>query len=122
MQTFKQNPTIDVTMPMQPVEVHPVGEEEVLINWQDGHRSLYLYRFLRLNCPCAGCRDEWSGKRLIALDKIPADIKSLEMAPVGRYAIRFRWSDRHETGIYSYDFLRGLCPCEACQNEKGKDS
>lgn len=106
----------------QPVDVRPVGESELLISWQDGHRSLYPYRFLRLNCPCAGCRDEWSGKRLIVLDKIPEDIKSLEMAPVGRYAIRFRWSDRHETGIYGYDFLRGICPCEACQKKKGEDS
>lgn len=109
-------------MLMQPIEIRPVGETEVLITWEDGHRSLYPYPFLRLNCPCAGCRDEWSGKRLIALDKIPADIKALEMASVGRYAVRFRWSDRHETGIYGYDFLRGLCPCESCEKEKEKNS
>ena len=104
----------------QPAEVRPVGETELLISWQDGHRSLYGYDYLRLNCPCAGCRDEWSGKRLIALDKIPKDIKALETISVGRYALQFRWSDRHTTGIYSFDFLREICPCEACQKIKAK--
>ena len=107
---------------MGPIDIQPVGETELLISWQDGHRSLFSYVFLRLNCPCASCRDEWSGKRLVALDKIPANLKALEMAPVGRYAIRFRWSDRHETGIYGFDFLREICPCEACQTQKEKKS
>jgi DUF971 family protein len=29
--------------------------------------------------------------------------------------VRFEWSDGHNTGIYSYEYLRALCPCEACQ-------
>ncbi len=103
---------------MNPVDLRPVGETELLITWQDGHRSLYGLRFLRFNCPCAGCRDEWSGKRLITLDKIPEDIKALEMAPVGRYAVRFRWSDHHDTGIYGFDFMRSICPCETCVQQK----
>ena len=99
---------------MQPLDIQPVGETELLISWQDGHRSLYAFSFLRLNCPCAGCRDEWSGKRLITLDKIPKDIKANDFVSVGRYAIQFKWSDHHQTGIYGYEFLRGLCPCESC--------
>ena len=99
---------------MQPLEWRPVGETEIFISWDDSHRSLYPYRYLRLNCPCAACRDEWSGLRLITLDKIPEDIKPLEMVPVGLYAFRFRWNDRHESGIYGFDFLRGICPCDAC--------
>ena len=105
---------------MQPLDVRPVGETEILITWEDAHRSLYRYEYLRFNCPCAGCCDEWSGKRLIALNKIPKDIRVLETAPVGRYALQFRWSDGHATGIYSFDFLRMICPCENCQ--KGKVS
>ncbi len=34
--------------------------------------------------------------------------------PVGRYAIQFFWSDRHDTGIFAFDFLREICPCDAC--------
>ena len=36
------------------------------------------------------------------------------IAPVGNYAISIVWSDRHSTGIYRFDFLRRLCPCEQC--------
>ena len=33
---------------------------------------------------------------------------------LGKYAIKFKWSDGHEGGIYSWDFLRRVCQCEAC--------
>jgi DUF971 family protein len=35
--------------------------------------------------------------------------------PVGKYAIRFTWNDGHEHGIYSWDYLREVCPCEQCK-------
>jgi DUF971 family protein len=31
------------------------------------------------------------------------------LSVVGRYALNFRWSDGHETGIYSFQYLRDLC-------------
>ena len=34
--------------------------------------------------------------------------------PVGNYAISLAFSDGHATGIYRYDFLREICPCERC--------
>jgi DUF971 family protein len=34
---------------------------------------------------------------------------------VGKYAIRFAWNDSHELGIYSWHFLREVCPCEECK-------
>ena len=108
---------------MNAVDIRNVGEEEFLMTWEDGHRSLYRFDFLRLNCPCAGCTDEWSGKRLVTPDKISRNVKIQEFVPVGRYALRLRWSDGHRTGIYSFDLLRGLCPCDACstaQSKKGK--
>ena len=100
---------------VHPADIRPVGDTEILITWEDAHRSLYTYRDLRLNCPCASCADEWSGRRLITLDRIPENIKSLETASVGNYAIRFVWSDGHRTGIYGFDFLRSICPCPRCK-------
>src|SRR5687768_16031830 len=100
---------------MKPVDVRNVGEKEILFSWEDGHRSLYELTYLRLNCPCASCRDEWTGKRLITLDKISPEIKISNSEPVGNYALRFKWSDGHQTGLYSFDFLRKLCPCAHCQ-------
>ncbi len=36
------------------------------------------------------------------------------MSVVGRYAVNIQWSDGHDTGIYSYQTLRELCPCAEC--------
>lgn len=88
-----------------------VGEREFLLTWEDGHRSLYSFPYLRFLCPCAGCVDEHTGKRTIQKESVPDDIKSTEMAPVGRYAVKFRFSDGHQTGIYSFEYLRKICPC-----------
>ena len=42
-------------------------------------------------------------------------IKMLNVEPVGYYAIRIHWNDGHNTGIYSYDHLRAICPCSECK-------
>lgn len=99
---------------MRPIDAVTVGDQEFLITWEDGHRSLYNFVSLRLQCPCAGCSDEWTGKRLIDPAKISQNIKLQAYDPVGRYAFRFRWSDGHQTGIYGFQFLRQICPCGAC--------
>jgi DUF971 family protein len=42
-------------------------------------------------------------------------LKMLNVEQVGAYAIRIDWSDGHNTGIYSFDHLRRICPCEECK-------
>lgn len=36
---------------------------------------------------------------------------------VGNYAIRLRWTDGHDTGIYAFTILRAACPCPRCHPE-----
>jgi DUF971 family protein len=48
-------------------------------------------------------------------DQIPPMIKPERIDVVGNYALHFTWSDGHNTGIYSYDYLRGLCQCPDCK-------
>jgi DUF971 family protein len=43
----------------------------------------------------------------------------LNIEEVGAYAIRIDWSDGHNTGIYSFDHLRSICPCAECQARNG---
>ena len=50
-----------------------------------------------------------------------ASLRMTQVEEMGRYAIRIVWSDGHSTGIYSYDHLRAICPCEACRAQ-AKDS
>ncbi|MFQ5700331.1 MAG: P-loop NTPase [Acidobacteriota bacterium] len=80
----------------------------VTVTWEDGHRSQYTHRDLRLACPCAVCVDEWSGDARLDPKQVPADVKVLEIHPVGRYALQFTFSDGHATGLYSFNRLREL--------------
>jgi DUF971 family protein len=43
-----------------------------------------------------------------------AGVHPLAIAAVGQYAIRLAWSDGHASGLYSYDYLRRICPCSKC--------
>jgi len=97
-----------------PIDIRPVGSGELLLTWDDEHRSLFSCRYLRYLCPCAQCVDERTGRRLIILEKVPADIHIIKTEAVGLYAVRFQWSDGHSTGIYGFEFLRKNCPCTPC--------
>jgi DUF971 family protein len=50
-------------------------------------------------------------------DTISEELKINDMSIVGRYALNFRWSDGHETGIYSFRYLRELC--DKARSESG---
>jgi len=94
--------------------VKPNGKTEIAITWGDGHVSTYSMRYLRQQCPCALCVDELTREKRLDASTIPSDIHVLSITPVGNYALRFDWSDGHNTGIYPYDHLRTLCPCREC--------
>ena len=100
----------------QPAAVEPTEDAARLrIVWKDGHVSEYEPRYLRLNCRCAGCIEEMTGRPLLDPSTVPPDVYPEAINYVGRYALKFRWSDGHDTGIYPFDMLREACPCEACR-------
>ena len=96
-----------------PLSIKQDGPDRLRVEWQDGHSSLYAVRELRLHCRCAHCIEEFSGRPLLSPEKVPEDIKPVNISPVGRYAIQFAWSDGHDSGIYTFENLRADCPC--CQ-------
>ena len=91
-----------------PVEIGRANKHDVKIRWQDGHESVFIARELRLRCPCAGCVDEVTGKMRVIASSISQDVHPVKIAPIGRYAISIQWSDGHNTGIYSFDYLHKL--------------
>ena len=53
--------------------------------------------------------NEWTGERTLKPEAIADEVEIKDVSIVGRYALNFRWSDGHETGIYSFQYLRDLC-------------
>lgn len=91
-----------------PVRIGPAGQPTIEIDWEGGEKSVFEALRLRAACPCASCVDEFTGRRILNPDSIPANIRAVALAPVGRYALQILWSDGHGTGLYGYDYLRSL--------------
>ena len=96
-----------------PTEIRRLGVHAVRITWADGHESEYRNQYLRDHCPCAACR-ELPTRTLPVVNPGGEALYAVQIGVVGRYAVSIQWSDGHDTGIYSYRTLRGLCPCAQC--------
>jgi len=97
-----------------PREIRRLGADAVRIVWDDGHASEYRNDYLRARCPCAACRERIS-RRLPVINAPREALYPVQIGVVGRYAVSVTWSDGHDSGIYSYQTLRALCPCAQCQ-------
>ena len=100
----------------EPVEVrHEKAARRLVLDWDDGHQSIYPIDYLRSWCPCAGCQGHAPVARY--LDLHGQEIVHVEA--VGNYAITPTWADGHNTGIYSFRLLREICPCDEHGGPKG---
>jgi DUF971 family protein len=106
------------TTALEPRDMEWLDKGVLGIQWSDDHKSIYSVRYLRQHCPCAACVDEWTGERRLKSEDVPILIMLQDIESVGRYALQFKWSDGHDTGIYSYSLLRKLCQCDICQPVK----
>ncbi|HYK91891.1 MAG TPA: gamma-butyrobetaine hydroxylase-like domain-containing protein [Acidobacteriota bacterium] len=113
---------MEVTLPyLMPTIVKRVTPVQTDVTWNDGHFSSYPSWYLRENCPCAGCVDEFTGRRRLDAGSIPSTLERVSIEVVGNYALQFTWSDGHSTGIYTFDHLRRICPCPQCLPEGLKE-
>lgn len=114
----------EAVMPAK-VRVLQTTGEGLEIEWKDGHRSRWSFGWLRDACPCATCHEEREAQgrepgepkaqaaALLPMYREPA--RPVSSSPVGNYAVSFQWNDGHGSGIYSWDYLRRHCGCEACR-------
>jgi len=100
----------------------------ITIDWSDGHTSRFTCAQLRDACPCASCtgshgtepqKTNYSASTpQSSADPFPMFKPALKMdsiEEVGAYAVRIHWNDGHDTGIYSFAYLRTICPCPECE-------
>jgi DUF971 family protein len=91
---------------------------QLVITWSDSQNCVYPLSQLREACPCVECR---GGHQNMGRQSDPADILALKPARsyameslelVGNYALQPLWDDGHHTGIYTWEFLKRLCPVD----------
>jgi DUF971 family protein len=88
-----------------PVLVTPIPEEKLLrILWDDDELSDYPFAYLRGWCPCAVCQGHGGERRFLHVEN--SQLVSVERT--GNYALNLRWQDGHDTGIYTFEYLRNL--------------
>lgn len=101
-----------------PLKLDLKKESHLTIAWSDGRTCTYSLDLLRTMCPCALCKavreKPKEPKKKTSLSILPGNFSgalSVTHAElVGNYALRLDWSDRHSSGIYSFEYLRSICP------------
>lgn len=84
------------------------AEQSLELAWEGEPPRRVTYHQVRSSCPCAACKDEWTGKRILDPATIRPDLKLEGMQMVGNYAVRLGWNDGHDSGLYTWDLLRQL--------------
>ncbi len=92
----------------QPTEIVEESDREISVTWDDGAVTRYVAPELRRACPCASCVNEWTGEKMLSDDSVADDLTIGSTSIVGRYALNFHFSDGHDTGIYSFQYLRKI--------------
>ena len=82
----------------------PHGARTTEITWGDGRRAQYPNAVLRGLCPCAHCQGH--GGTITMQEGGNAELRDIDM--VGNYALKLEWGDGHNTGLYSFRYLREL--------------
>lgn len=77
------------------------------LEWSDGAQATVPYDVLQGFCPCAACRGHDGGEIVYLEPERP--VRSIEVAPVGNYAIHIAFEPGCNAGIFGFDYLRALC-------------
>jgi DUF971 family protein len=115
------------------IKVNVTTGTGVDVTWSDGHASHYDFSYLRDHCPCALCNDERAKKANLqsgpptsqlsgtlssaVLPMYKPKVTARSASAVGSYAVQINFSDGHTAGIFSFEHLREICPCEDCARE-----
>lgn len=108
-----------------PIAIDLKKDRGLTVQWADGASSYYSIVYLRRMSPSADARELRDQMQKNPLAILPAGAAS--SAPitatgaelVGNYALRVRFSDGHDTGIYSWEYLRSIDPANGQQRAEG---
>jgi len=102
------------TSPLRPERVEIIGDF-LAIHWNDGREDILSAEQLRTLSPSAENMGETDllGKRIGGDGpKEHPGVKLVSWQPVGGYALALAFSDGHNSGLYGFDYLRGIADIE----------
>ena len=92
-----------------PSRIRFLTDEGVLrLDWPDGPTHRIPFRTLRQLCPCAACISETTGQRVLDPDSVPTDVRPTSVDYTGSYALKITWSDTHDTGLFTWEYLHEI--------------
>ena len=92
-----------------PSRIRFLTEDSLLcLDWSDGQSLPIPFRALRQLCPCASCVSETTGQRVLDPDSVPTDIHPTNVSHTGSYALKIIWSDGHDTGLFTWEYLNEI--------------
>ena len=95
-----------------PTDITVHGQSRVLeVGFSDGARFRLSFELMRVYSPSAEVQGHGPGQETLQTGKRDVELEALD--PVGNYAVQPRFSDGHDTGIYSWDYLYFLGSQEA---------
>lgn len=107
-----------------PTRIDLKKDRGLTVEWADGSTSYFSIAYLRRMSPSAEARDlreRMASNPLTVLPVTPQTgpltARSAEL--VGNYALRIRFSDGHDTGIYSWEYLRNIDPARRQGESEG---
>ena len=97
------------------------GTQGVEFTWADGEKYFFDAKFLRENCPCATCLTQRgdtshenplkptpSSRLKVISATLDEETRIEKLFPIGNYAIGIQWGDKHDSGIYSWNYINTL--------------
>lgn len=97
---------------MKPKQIKIIDKEKLSVKWNDESETIISLKYLRDECPCASCKGETILFKSFRPPKpaifSPEMYKVKSIGVVGEYAIQVGWKDGHNTGIYSWEYLKTL--------------
>ena len=94
--------------PLVPQSIVVHQQSKVLeLGYEDGNNYRLPFEFLRVVSPSAEVRGHGPGQETLQTGKRNVSILSVE--PVGHYAIKPTFTDGHDSGLFSWDYLHELC-------------
>ena len=100
-------PVPDSPAAPQPVEIRiRRASARLEVDFDDGLRAVLPAEYLRVESPSAEVQGHGPNERKIVPGKANVNIASAE--PIGHYAVRLRFTDGHDTGIFTWAYLHEL--------------